>query len=616
MARIAESELQHLKAAVSLVAIAEQQGRKLVKRGKDYVTLCPFHQEKTPSMVISPDKNLYHCFGCNAGGSVLDWVMKTEGVSLPHAVDKLRRELGSVPAAETLPPVADIADEQERQSLLGRVVEFYHHTLLNAPEAVAYLEKRGLNHPELVTQFRLGFANRTLAYRLPPKKLKDGAAIRGQLQALGIMRSSGHEHLAGSLVVPVIDMNGQVRELYGRKVSTELRKGTLLHLYLPGPHGGVWNEQTFVAGKTVILCESLIDAMSFWVAGYRNVTAAYGVNGVTDEMRQAFIRHGVKQVLIAFDNDAAGDEGAVKLASALVADGITPFRVVFPAGMDANEYLRKVSEPEQAFRAAVEGAMAMGEAVSAEPESVPQRKAAPQPEKTSQPATSLAAGVVAEVLPNGELEIALSGQQWRLRGVTQIKPGSGVMKVNAQLLDTQSGAVFADGVELMSARSRAGYARMAATELGLGESEVKRSLGRVLLALESHLNQPAVESVAPEVSDEAKAEALALLQSPELITRIGNDLAACGVVGESTNLIAGYLAAVSRKLEKPLAVLIQSSSAAGKSSLMDAVLNLIPPEERLQYSAMTGQSLFYLGESNLQHKILAIAEEEGVRQAA
>jgi len=87
-------------------------------------------------------------------------------------------------------------------------------------------------------------------------------------------------------------------------------------------------------------------------------------------------------------------------------------------------------------------------------------------------------------------------------------------------------------------------------------------------------------------------------------------------VGEATNLLAGYLAAVSRKLDAPLAVLIQSSSAAGKSSLMDAVLNLVPEEERVQYSAMTGQSLFYLGETDLQHKILAIAEEEGVRQAA
>ncbi|CAG76290.1 DnaG primase-like protein [Pectobacterium atrosepticum SCRI1043] len=617
MARIPESELQHLKAAVSLVEVVRGQGRTVVKRGKDWVVLCPFHQENTPSMVISPDKNLYHCFGCDAGGSVIDWVMKTEGLSLPHAVDKLRRELGSVPAAEPLPPVADIADEQERQALLHRVTEFYHHTLLNAPEAIAYLEKRRLNHPELVAQFRLGFANRTLGYRLPSKKLKDGAAIRAQLQAIGVMRDSGHEHLAGSLVVPVIDSHGQVRELYGRKLCDKLRAGTPKHLYLPGPHGGVWNEQALVASKSVILCESLIDAMSFWVAGYRNVTAAYGVNGFTDEMRQAFIRHSVKQVLIAFDNDTAGDDGAVKLASALAADGITPFRVVFPAGMDANEYLCKVSEPEVAFRAVVEGAMAMGEAVRAEPESEPETAAVSQPEKPSQPAASLAAGVVVEALANGELDIALSGQQWRIRGMASVKVGSGAMKVNAQVIDTASGVVFADSVDMMSARSRAGYARLAASELGLAESDLKRRLGRVLLALEAHLSQPETHGEATQdMSDGQREAALALLQDPNLIGKLTDDLAACGVVGESTNLVAGYLAAVSRKLDKPLAVLIQSSSAAGKSSLMDAVLNLIPPEERLQYSAMTGQSLFYLGETNLQHKILAIAEEEGVRQAA
>ncbi|MGK4330130.1 CHC2 zinc finger domain-containing protein [Lonsdalea quercina] len=619
MARIPESELQHLKAAVPLVDVVRAQGRQVFKRGKDVVVLCPFHDEKMPSCVISPEKNLYHCFGCDAGGSVLDWVMKTEGLSLHRAVDRLRGELGVVPAAAPLPPVRDIADEQERLALLHRVTEFYHHTLLNAPEAIAYLEKRQLNHPELVAVFKLGFANRTLAYRLPAKKLKDGAAIRGQLQALGILRSSGHEHLAGSLVVPVIDMNGQVRELYGRKVSSELRKGTPLHLYLPGPHGGVWNEQALAAGKTVILCESLIDAMSFWVAGYRNVTAAYGVSGFTDEMRQAFTRHDVKQVLIAFDNDAAGDDAAVKLASALAADGITPFRVVFPAGMDANAYLCQVAEPETAFGLLVDGALPMGDAVGveSEPELASEITSVPQPEPLSQPVSSLAAGVVVEVLAGGELEIALSGQQWRIRGMTQVKPGAAALKVNAQVLDTQSGAVFADSVDMMSARSRAGYARLAAAELGLAESALKQSLGRVLLALESHLSQPETgDDAVPELDDDAKANALALLQDPNLISRLTDDLAACGVVGESTNLVAGYLAAVSRKLDRPLAVLIQSSSAAGKSSLMDAVLNLIPPEERLQYSAMTGQSLFYLGETNLQHKILAIAEEEGVRQAA
>ncbi|PWC16565.1 DNA primase [Brenneria roseae subsp. roseae] len=628
MARIPDSELQHLKAAVPLVDVVHAQGRQVFKRGRDFVVLCPFHEEKTPSCVISPEKNLYHCFGCNAGGSVLDWVMQTERLSLRKAVERLRGELGENPSVQPLvgqdEPTVFAEDEAGRQALLTRVIDFYHHTLLNAPEAIAYLEKRRLNHPELVAAFKLGFANRTLAYRLPPKQKRAGAAIRGQLQALGVMRDSGHEHLAGSLVVPVIDTQGRIRELYGRKITEGLRKGTPLHLYLPGPHGGVWNEPALVAGKTVILCESLIDAMSFWVAGYRNVTAAYGVNGFTDEMRQAFIRHGVKQVLIAFDNDAAGNDAAVRLASLLVADGIAPFRVVFPAEMDANGYLCQVAEPEREFGLLIDGAVPMNDAAGTDvADTLPEREAATLPVSSLaagveavRAAQASDAGVVVEALPGGELEIALSGQQWRLRGMAQVKPGAAALKVNAQVLDTASGAVFADSVDMMSARSRAGYTRLAAVELGLAESDIKRSLGRVLLALENHLSRPEAESAAPEVTDEQREAALALLRDPALTGRITDDLAACGVVGESTNLLAGYLAAVSRKLDKPLAVLIQSSSAAGKSSLMDAVLGLIPPEERLQYSAMTGQSLFYLGETNLQHKILAIAEEEGVRQAA
>ena len=95
-----------------------------------------------------------------------------------------------------------------------------------------------------------------------------------------------------------------------------------------------------------------------------------------------------------------------------------------------------------------------------------------------------------------------------------------------------------------------------------------------------------------------------------------SDFSRAGVVGEETNKLAGYLSCVSRKLDKPLAVIIQSSSAAGKSSLMESILALMPEEERVQYSAMTGQSLFYMGETNLKNKILAIAEEEGASNAS
>ncbi|WP_145956682.1 toprim domain-containing protein, partial [Xenorhabdus budapestensis] len=385
---------------------------------------------------------------------------------------------------------------------------------------------------------------------------------------------------------------------------------------------GVWNAAALGASKALILCESLIDAMSFWVTGHRNVTAAYGVHGVTADHWQVFEQHNIKQVLIAFDNDTAGNDAAVKLAAVLVAKGIIPLRVVFPPGMDANSYLCQVAEPETAFALLIESAVPMQDAA----DMVALERQTPEPDTAPEPASSLAAEPAPSVTPNvvcesgdhGELLVSVGTLQWCLRGLGTVKTGSVTMKINAQVLDTQSGVLFADGVDLMSARSRNSYARLAATELGLGEAALRRSLGQVLLAVEQGQQRAAsgTEPNAPEMGIAEREAALALLQDPYLTARITADLAACGVVGESTNLLAGYLAAVSRKLPKPLAVLIQSSSAAGKSSLMEAVLNLIPPEERVQYSAMTGQSLFYLGETNLQHKILAIAEEEGVRQAA
>ena len=100
------------------------------------------------------------------------------------------------------------------------------------------------------------------------------------------------------------------------------------------------------------------------------------------------------------------------------------------------------------------------------------------------------------------------------------------------------------------------------------------------------------------------------------LTAFWMDFERCGVVGEETNKKVGYLAAVSRHLDAPLAVIVQSSSAAGKSSLMEAVLAFVPEEQRVQYSAMTGQSLFYMGETDLKHKVLAIVEEEGAQRAA
>src|SRR5690606_33496857 len=126
------------------------------------------------------------------------------------------------------------------------------------------------------------------------------------------------------------------------------------------------------------------------------------------------------------------------------------------------------------------------------------------------------------------------------------------------------------------------------------------------------LAEPAVV----ELSAAEEAAALELLRDPRLADRIVADVARAGVVGEATNVLVAYLAAVSRKLDAPLAVLVQSTSAAGKSSLMEAVLGLVPPEDRVSFSAVTGQALFYVGEQDLAHRVLSVAEEHGAARAA
>jgi hypothetical protein len=186
------------------------------------------------------------------------------------------------------------------------------------------------------------------------------------------------------------------------------------------------------------------------------------------------------------------------------------------------------------------------------------------------------------------------------------------------------GRVFVDTVDLISARQRAGFVKAAAVELGVKEDVVRDDLAKLLLVLEEaqerlltvELGKSRRGPEAPASSPEVEREALAFLRRPDLIAAILEDFATAGVVGEATNTLVAYLAAVSRLLDKPLAVLVESSSAAGKSALLEAVLAMVPEEHRVQYSAMTGQSLFYMADIDLKHKVLAIAEEEGAQRAS
>jgi len=676
VAKVPEAELERLKAEVSLVSLVETHGVELRKAGADLVGRCPFHDDRTPSLVVTPGKNLWHCLGaCQAGGSVVDWVMRAQGVSFRHAVELLRDGLptsSSSPAGAAAPkrstvrrlpaPVTQRAGDGE---LLAQVVGFYARVLTESSEALEYLRRRRIAHPEALTTFQLGYANRTLGLRLPDKRRTAGADLRGRLTALGVFRASGHEHLAGSLVVPVLDTYGAVAELYGRKVRDDLRPGTPKHLYLPGPHRGVWNEPALAASDEIVLCESLIDALTLWCAGFRHVTASYGTEGFTADHADALTRHGVRRVLIAYDNDDAGNKAAAALAGSRLDEGVECFRVQLPAGQDINDVAMAARNPTDVLGRALRTATWMGKGPGPKTRhhapALPEPAAEPDELLEQEPASSSAAAVAldqpaheppvesaaelpgpvqpvppsvvspspptteqdAPLVSEREVLLSFAERRWRVRGLGKASSFD-LLRVNlmCSVPDGRGGVRFhVDTLDLYAARARTAFLVAAAAELAVGEDVIKRDLGRVLLACEQLADdviataQAAVDEP-PRMTEAETAAALALLRDPQLVNRIVADFATAGVVGEATNCLVGYLAATSRKLSRPLAIIVQSTSAAGKSALMDAVLGFVPVEEQVRYSAMTGQSLFYVGESDLAHKVLAIAEEEGATRAA
>lgn len=264
MARIPQETIDRLKHEVSIAELATGRGIKLERHGEDnLMASCPWHDDSTPSLCISPSKNLWNCLGaCQQGGDVIQWVMKMENVAFRRAVEILLGGPAAEPQANKrrtaeLPRI----DLGEDDRTLKDVVTRYYAERLHAPaspDGLAYLERRGIRDDELIDRFRIGFADRTLGYRIPTKDYKAGREMRERLERIGFWReATGREHFNGCVTFPIFGESGEVVQVYGRKIRDDVRFKHGSHLYLPGSHRGVWNREGLAAGDgTVIVCEA------------------------------------------------------------------------------------------------------------------------------------------------------------------------------------------------------------------------------------------------------------------------------------------------------------------------------------------------------------------------
>ena len=362
-------------------------------------------------------------------------------------------------------------------------------------------------------------------------------------------------------MIPIVDADGLAVQLYGRKIRDDLRAGTPLHLYLPGRASRRVQPGGVAGVREVILCESLIDALSFWVNGHRHVTAAYGVEGFTGEHLAAFKQHQTERVLIAYDRDQAGDRAAAKLAERLGGEGVECFRVLFPQGQDANSFasgsmIRPARSPScsdavwlgSAHASASRPAPAQdasrissrwpsadyqGAGPAAEPfvdtgtpgRSTSRRRepasssslaAEPSEElrlgKGTDPEPSPTSSVSASPVPAGpragpvarlegeELRVQIDGRGWRVRGLGKVTSFE-VLRLNVLVAveHEHRGHLFhVDSFDLYSARARGVFCRQAAEVLGMAEELIARDLGRVLLVCEEHAEEAILAAQAPE----------------------------------------------------------------------------------------------------------------------
>jgi DNA primase catalytic core len=650
--RIPEADIERVKRSTDLRALVQSRGIELKRHGsKDWIGRCPFHPDNaTPNFIVSPDKGLFHCMACGKAGNAIQFVERHDGVSFRHAFELLNQ--GGVAAftaaplqkqatVPRLPCPLDAAAEDA--ALFNQVTAYYHERLKQSASARAYLASRGLDSDELITRFQLGFADRTLGLRLPDKNRQAGQTLRSRLTRLGLWRDSGHEHFNGCIVVPLFDDAGHVVSFYGRRAQ----RGEMKHLYPSGPHRGLLNREA-LASDEIILCEAVFDALTFYASGFHNVTCLFGTEGFTDELWEALRQ--ARRVKLAYDADDAGDRAAQRDAERFRTHGIEVFRIKFPHGMDANEYAQKVQPADKSLALLLNSAAWLGAGTRPPaPPTVETHTPAPAPsslaasvscshepaakEEKPQPVAADAASIRVNPCPSVVKTPALEqkgdawfmeieGREYRVAGLEKTL-GTDALKVALRVRaggPSGSDRFHLDQVDLCRDTERRRFIERAAEETGLLPDLLKRDVARLLLAVEqaqAELAKPA-ENVAAQVTltPEEREAALAWLREPNLIARLREAFHQAGIIGEETNTLVAYLAGVSRKLERPLAIIIQSASAAGKTTLMDAVLSFFPEEERVKYSAMTGQSLYYLGETNLKHKILAVVEEAGAEKAS
>ncbi len=311
---------------------------KLRRGGKDFIGLCPFHNEKTPSFTVSVEKQIYYCFGCHEGGNVISFVMKYENMSFQEALESLAREYG-------IEIKKGVTKRSTSFDAMGRLADFYHGNLKRFKPAVEYLSRRGITS-DIIDEFKLGFSDRS-RHGIQAFVRNSGVPADVFL-GTGVLRAkegSIYDIFMGRIVIPIFDVNRKVIGFGGRTMEKEA-----FPKYINSPESPIFSKGTTLFGidKTrkhitekneVFIVEGYFDFIALYAKGLKNVVSTLGT--AVTEAQLTRLRNYTDNVTLMLDGDEAGIKSALRLISLFSELDLNSGMVVLPDGHDPDSFVRK-----------------------------------------------------------------------------------------------------------------------------------------------------------------------------------------------------------------------------------------------------------------------------------
>lgn len=350
-----KSAIADIKARLSIVDVI-QGFVSLKKSGKNHIGLCPFHDDKNPSMHVNDEKGFFHCFSCGAGGDVFGFLMRYSNIGFPEALKELARKAGvRLPA-----PRPHTKSERKKEAASARFFEinslvcsFYHKNLLgsgeNPAQAREYLESRGITS-QIIKEFKLGFVPDGWEALLKFASAKKIGVKELEELGLVVARESGSGHydrFRNRIIFPINEITGRICGFGGRTLSEDEPKQPK---YMNSPESPVFDKKSVLYGlyhskseigreRKAVLVEGYMDFIKLYANGIRNVVATLGTAFTNEHAR--LLRRFCEEVVIVYDGDTAGIRSAVRAGEILLEQEISSSICRIPDGLDPDDYLEE-----------------------------------------------------------------------------------------------------------------------------------------------------------------------------------------------------------------------------------------------------------------------------------